>query len=59
MVKMSLMSFPFKEYLKRYESGVDEPKKANKKKNKEKMKPLSAGGVVLVVDNEPIWQKPV
>ncbi|PKU82049.1 BUD13 homolog [Dendrobium catenatum] len=51
-------SVSLKEYLKRYQSGTDEPKKAKKKKSKEKLKPLSTGGV-LVVDNDPIWQKPV
>ncbi|KAI0491353.1 hypothetical protein KFK09_025613 [Dendrobium nobile] len=52
-------SVSLKEYLKRYQSGTDEPKKAKKKKNKEKLKPLSTGGGVVVVDNDPIWQKPV
>lgn len=48
-----------KEYLKRYQSGADESKKFKKKRNKEKPKPISTGGGVLVVDNDPVWQKPV
>ncbi|KAG6515094.1 BUD13 homolog isoform X1 [Zingiber officinale] len=48
-----------KDYLKRYEStGEDEEKKKKKKKKKEKVKPSSMGGI-LVVDEDPVWQKPV
>ncbi|XP_072968401.1 uncharacterized protein [Typha angustifolia] len=48
-----------KEYLKRYQSGAEDPNKAKKKKRKkEKPKSDSRGGV-LVVDEDPVWQKPV
>ncbi|CAN6202679.1 unnamed protein product [Urochloa humidicola] len=51
-----------KEYLKRYQSGPDadgDPKKA-KKKTKKKPKPAAGGGGgVLIVDEDPVWQKPV
>ncbi|XP_065879095.1 uncharacterized protein [Euphorbia lathyris] len=43
-----------KEYLKRYESNNEEEKK---KKRKKKVKPHGPG--VLVVDEDPVWQKPV
>ncbi|WCJ20704.1 Pre-mRNA-splicing factor cwc26 [Euphorbia peplus] len=43
-----------KEYLKRYESNNEEEKK---KKRKKKVKPQGPG--VLVVDEDPVWQKPV
>ncbi|KAF3431732.1 hypothetical protein FNV43_RR26467 [Rhamnella rubrinervis] len=45
-----------KEYLKRYESNDEEGKK-KKKKKKQKVKPEALG--VLVVDEDPVWQKPV
>lgn len=45
-----------KEYLKRYESNNKEDKK-KKKKKKQKTKPEALG--VLVVDEDPVWQKPV
>ncbi|KAL5551228.1 hypothetical protein UlMin_001404 [Ulmus minor] len=45
-----------KEYLKRYESNDGEEKKKMKKK-KQKPKPDAKG--VLVVDEDPVWQKPV
>lgn len=47
-----------KEYLKRYESGATSEKKA-KKKTKKKPKPAAAGVGVLIVDEDPVWQKPV
>ncbi|XP_008799348.2 BUD13 homolog [Phoenix dactylifera] len=47
-----------KEYLKRYESGADDQKKKKKKKKKEKPKSDAMGGV-RVVDEDPVWQKPV
>nr|CAD1835704.1 unnamed protein product [Ananas comosus var. bracteatus] len=49
-----------KEYLKRYQSDADDPNKAKAKakKKKRKSKPHSTGGV-LVVDEDPVWQKPV
>ncbi|KAG9443561.1 hypothetical protein H6P81_014901 [Aristolochia fimbriata] len=48
-------SSSLKEYLKRYESNAEEPKK--KKKKQKKMKTVSLG--VRVIDEEPVWQKPV
>lgn len=47
-----------KDYLKRYESAGEDDKKKKKKKKKEKVKPSSTGGI-LVVDEDPVWQKPV
>lgn len=47
-----------KDYLKRYESAGEDDKKKKKKKKKEKVKPSSMGGI-LVVDEDPVWQKPV
>ena len=47
-----------KDYLKRYQSGpaaAGDQKKAKKKKKNPKP---SAGGV-LIVDEDPVWQKPV
>ncbi|KAG6515544.1 hypothetical protein ZIOFF_025969 [Zingiber officinale] len=46
-----------KDYLKRYGSEEHEKKK-KKRKKKEKVKPSSMGGI-LVVDEDPVWQKPV
>ena len=51
----SSASGSLKEYLKRYESKNEEEKK--KKKKKKKAKPDALG--VLVVDEDPVWQKPV
>lgn len=50
-----------KEYLKRYQSGpaADGDQKKAKKKTKKKPKPATAGGGVLIVDEDPVWQKPV
>ncbi|KAI6705007.1 hypothetical protein NL676_007969 [Syzygium grande] len=45
-----------KEYLKRYESTVDQEKMTKKKKKK---KPRTDAAGVLVVDEDPVWQKPV
>jgi pre-mRNA-splicing factor CWC26 len=46
------------EYLKRYESnGEEELKKKKKRKKKVESKPDARG--VLVVDEDPVWQKPV
>lgn len=51
-------SVSMKEYLKRYQSGTEDPTKKKKKKKKaEKPKPSATG--VLVVDGDPVWQKPV
>uniref|UniRef100_A0ACD5XQU2 Uncharacterized protein n=1 Tax=Avena sativa TaxID=4498 RepID=A0ACD5XQU2_AVESA len=48
-----------KDYLKRYQSG---PAAADQKKAKKKKKtktPGAAGAGVLIVDEDPVWQKPV
>ncbi|KAG8376076.1 hypothetical protein BUALT_Bualt09G0025900 [Buddleja alternifolia] len=55
MVGTSSAPASLKEYLKKYTNNDDEEKK--KKKKKRKVKPDAAG--VLVVDEDPIWQKPV
>lgn len=58
MVAPSSGSNSLKEYLKRYENNVEEEeKKKKKKKKKVKTKPDMNG--VLVVDEDPVWQKPV
>ncbi|OVA11284.1 Bud13 [Macleaya cordata] len=49
-------SLSLKEYLKRYENNDDGEKKTKKKKSK-KIKKDPMG--VLVVDEDPVWQKPV
>jgi pre-mRNA-splicing factor CWC26 len=41
-----------KDYLKRYQSSTAD------KKTKKKPKPAAAGGGVLIVDEDPVWQKP-
>lgn len=46
-----------KEYLKRYQSNHEEEEKKKKKKKKIKAKPDALG--VLVVDEDPVWQKSV
>lgn len=46
-----------KDYLKRYESNTEEEKKKKKKKQKKKSQPQATG--LLVVDEDPTWQKPV
>jgi pre-mRNA-splicing factor CWC26 len=46
-----------KEYLKRYESNGQEELKKKKRKKKVESKPDARG--VLVVDEDPVWQKPV
>ncbi|GMI79276.1 Bud siteselection protein 13 [Hibiscus trionum] len=46
-----------KEYLKRYETTNQEEEQKKKRKKKKKTKPESSG--VLVVDEDPVWQKPV
>lgn len=52
------VSKSLKEYLKRYESKEEEENKKKKKKKKVvQSKPDSRG--VLVVDEDPVWQKPV
>lgn len=46
-----------KDYLKRYESNAEEEQKKKKRKKKFESKPDARG--VLVVDEDPVWQKPV
>jgi pre-mRNA-splicing factor CWC26 len=46
-----------KDYLKRYESNAEEEQKKKKRKKKLESKPDARG--VLVVDEDPVWQKPV
>ncbi|XP_057968014.1 uncharacterized protein LOC131157697 [Malania oleifera] len=55
MVASTAASASLKEYLKRYESNNEEENK--KKKKKKRSKPDAKG--VLVVDEDPVWQKPV
>ncbi|XP_022743095.1 BUD13 homolog [Durio zibethinus] len=51
-------SSSLKEYLKRYETkNEEEEQKKERKKKKKITKPESSG--VLVVDEDPVWQKPV
>ncbi|KAK1325635.1 hypothetical protein QJS10_CPA01g02875 [Acorus calamus] len=56
-------SVPLKDYLKRYQSGnEDDIKKKKKKKKPSKSNAASSSSVaggVLVVDEDPVWQKPV
>ncbi|URD94026.1 Pre-mRNA-splicing factor of RES complex [Musa troglodytarum] len=47
-----------KDYLRRYETGADDQKKKKNKKKKEKPQSRTVGGI-LVVDEDPVWQKPV
>ncbi|XP_009760789.1 uncharacterized protein [Nicotiana sylvestris] len=56
MVAPSSTSTSLKDYLKKYESNNEEEKK--KQKKKKKVKPSVKGGVI-VVDEDPVWQKPV
>ncbi|KAJ4836393.1 hypothetical protein Tsubulata_021514 [Turnera subulata] len=55
------MASSLKEYLKRYQSPneAEEEKKKKKKKKKKENNTRSAGPGVLVVDEDPVWQKPV
>ncbi|KAF5729673.1 hypothetical protein HS088_TW20G00037 [Tripterygium wilfordii] len=55
MAALTSGSKPLKEYLKRYESKNEEEKR--RKKKKKKSKPVATG--VLVVDEDPVWQKAV
>lgn len=55
---MSAKSKSLKEYLKRYESNTEEDRKKKKKKRTTAATKPNALGV-LVVDEDPIWQKPV
>ncbi|XP_021765717.1 BUD13 homolog isoform X1 [Chenopodium quinoa] len=51
-------SSSLKEYLKKYESNAAEEEK-KKKKKKKKSKPVAVAAGVLVVDEDPVWHKPV
>ncbi|XP_027101257.2 uncharacterized protein [Coffea arabica] len=53
---MAGASSSLKEYLKRYQDGNEEEDK-KKKKKKKKAKQVDTG--VVVVDEDPVWQKPV
>ncbi|KAI9073657.1 hypothetical protein K1719_044370 [Acacia pycnantha] len=48
-----------KEYLKRYESNLEEGTIAKKKKKQKKKKPQTQATGLVVVDEDPVWQKPV
>ncbi|XP_028763899.1 BUD13 homolog isoform X2 [Neltuma alba] len=49
-----------KEYLKRYESNPEEgTTNAKKKKKQKKKKPQTQATGLVVVDEDPVWQKPV
>ncbi|KAH9616805.1 hypothetical protein KSS87_021755 [Heliosperma pusillum] len=53
MVTKASASSSLKEYLKKYENNENEEKKRKKKK------PKTVATGVLVVDEDPVWQKPV
>lgn len=55
MVAQASGTKSLKEYLKRYETNTEEEQK--KKRKKKKVKPDGPG--VLVLDEDPVWQKPV
>lgn len=52
-------SLSLKEYLKRYDSGANDAKTTKKKKKKKVSKPNSTTAGVLIVDEDPVWQKTV
>ncbi|PHU19498.1 hypothetical protein BC332_10649 [Capsicum chinense] len=58
MVGPSSASTSLKEYLKKYESNNSEEEK-KKQKKKKKVKPNVKSVGVVVVDKDPVWQKPV
>lgn len=58
MVASTSGSKSLKEYLKRYESNDEEEKKKKKRKKKVVQSKLDVKGV-LVMDEDPVWQKPV
>lgn len=58
MVGPSSASTSLKEYLKKYESNNNEEEK-KKQKKKKKVKPNVKSVGVVVVDEDPVWQKPV
>lgn len=51
-------SLSLKEYLKKYENPSEDHQKKKSKKKKKKKEAKVDGGV-LVVDEDPVWQKPV
>ncbi|KAK7292676.1 hypothetical protein RJT34_15527 [Clitoria ternatea] len=51
-------SSSLKDYLKRYESNTEEERK-NKKKKKQRKKSQPQATGLLVVDEDPTWQKPI
>ncbi|CAI9757902.1 unnamed protein product [Fraxinus pennsylvanica] len=55
VIKMATSSL--KEYLKKYTSNSEEEMKKKKKKKKRGPKPAATG--VIIVDEDPVWQKPV
>ncbi|XP_043690210.1 BUD13 homolog [Telopea speciosissima] len=57
MAASTSASTSLKEYLKKYQSSNEDEKK-KKKRKKEKPKAASMGGI-LVVDEDPVWQKPL
>jgi len=57
IVDLKMGSNSLKDYLKRYESNTVEEKKKTKKKQKKKSQPQTTG--LLVVDEDPTWQKPI
>ncbi|XP_010269907.1 PREDICTED: BUD13 homolog [Nelumbo nucifera] len=57
MAASASASASLKEYLKRYTNDNEDEKKKKKKKKKVKAKTNAVG--VLVVDEDPVWQKPV
>lgn len=52
-------SHSLKEYLKKYDSNTEEERNTKKKKKQKKKKPQSQATGLLVVDEDPVWQKPV
>ena len=56
IVVLKMGSNSLKDYLKRYESNTKVEKK-KKKKQKKRSQPQTTG--LLVVDEDPMWQKPV
>lgn len=56
---MSAKAKSLKEYLKRYESNTEEDKKKKKKKKKTASTTKQNALGVLVVDEDPVWQKPI
>lgn len=59
LVTSRMGSNSLKDYLKRYESNTEEEKKNTKKKKQKKKKSQPQTTGILVVDEDPVWQKPV